>query len=343
MLERTSVHRPLNAKSPQLGHRIVSFSEGFDRPVNDLDLSFERLPSGGNSNFRSSWLGDDRGESGQAFDANPSSFADAGPSMVQSHHRIPPSPSLTAGSSLNSSLAPPTPMSPVAAVVGKTGDFSHQKRIPIRRLPFISEEPDQDSSKSACDALHEVSIKIEKDSNTEEIDNEVTTGGICSWLEDVVHVVHPKSSLMSDHSKEEHEKITSPILDSLRDGLIDRIMDKFWLAFDQKWKAQANQCAGNSPTSSGESSAHDNPENICSSTSQSTFSVKRQKSSDDELPDENGNKKPRRQTNFSGPSKGLNSQGRFACPFRKHDPQKYNMYNRRVCALTHWDTIARVK
>ncbi|KAH8780531.1 hypothetical protein F5882DRAFT_259698, partial [Hyaloscypha sp. PMI_1271] len=33
----------------------------------------------------------------------------------------------------------------------------------------------------------------------------------------------------------------------------------------------------------------------------------------------------------------------FACPFRKHDPQKYSIHSHRVCALTSWDTIARVK
>ncbi|PMD24540.1 hypothetical protein NA56DRAFT_548026, partial [Hyaloscypha hepaticicola] len=33
----------------------------------------------------------------------------------------------------------------------------------------------------------------------------------------------------------------------------------------------------------------------------------------------------------------------FACPFRKHNPQVYSIYDYRVCALNHWGTIARVK
>lgn len=40
----------------------------------------------------------------------------------------------------------------------------------------------------------------------------------------------------------------------------------------------------------------------------------------------------------------LNKDVRFACPFRKFDPRKYNIYlHRGVCAISHWGTISRVK
>jgi len=40
-----------------------------------------------------------------------------------------------------------------------------------------------------------------------------------------------------------------------------------------------------------------------------------------------------------------NEKGKFACPYRKHDPRKYCHQVRcwRSCALTPLDTIARVK
>jgi len=40
-----------------------------------------------------------------------------------------------------------------------------------------------------------------------------------------------------------------------------------------------------------------------------------------------------------------NSSGtkRFACPFRKHDPQTYNIRDHEVCAIRSWTTISRLK
>jgi hypothetical protein len=37
--------------------------------------------------------------------------------------------------------------------------------------------------------------------------------------------------------------------------------------------------------------------------------------------------------------------GKFSCPYRKNDPQKYSHSTRRwrICALASFDTIARVK
>jgi hypothetical protein len=34
---------------------------------------------------------------------------------------------------------------------------------------------------------------------------------------------------------------------------------------------------------------------------------------------------------------------KLACPFRKHDPRKYNLGSYRICAITPWENIARLK
>ena len=41
--------------------------------------------------------------------------------------------------------------------------------------------------------------------------------------------------------------------------------------------------------------------------------------------------------------RSLESAKRFACPFRKHDPLTYNIYDHEVCAIRSWLTISRLK
>jgi hypothetical protein len=39
----------------------------------------------------------------------------------------------------------------------------------------------------------------------------------------------------------------------------------------------------------------------------------------------------------------LEDELKLACPFRKHDRLKYSLHDFPVCALSSWDTIARLK
>lgn len=143
-----------------------------------------------------------------------------------------------------------------------------------------------------------------------------------------------------DRPKDVKDDHILPILDPMRQALVERIMDEFWIVFSQDWATGVTQHSGGSPTSV-DSKDRD------TSTEKESFSSspqKRQRSDKEDSPDESGNKKPRRQGGH-GPrlSGGLADLARFACPFRKHDPQKYSIHSHRVCALTSWDTIARVK
>jgi hypothetical protein len=99
---------------PSLGPRTVSHAEGFRRPSDSpISSPMRRIVSaGGNRSVVSGRVGKSGIESAQRSPINMNGFADAR-SFVDHHYhttRLPPS--LTAGSSLNSSLAPPTPMSP---------------------------------------------------------------------------------------------------------------------------------------------------------------------------------------------------------------------------------------
>ncbi|KAE9374964.1 hypothetical protein N431DRAFT_406034 [Stipitochalara longipes BDJ] len=126
----------------------------------------------------------------------------------------------------------------------------------------------------------------------------------------------------------------------MRQALVERIMDEFYLIFNQNWAARITKCPGGCSPTSGDGKDCGIP---LDKVSLPTSQQKRQRSYDEDSADENDNKKPRRQrVGLRLPSE-LNNPARFACPFRKHDPQKYSMYGHRVCALTGWDTIARVK
>ena len=99
---------------PPLGPRTVSQAESFRR-LSDSPISspMRRIVSaGGNRSVVSGRVGKSGVESAQRSPINIGGFADARAFMEHSYHTTRQPPSLTAGSSLNSSLAPPTPMSP---------------------------------------------------------------------------------------------------------------------------------------------------------------------------------------------------------------------------------------
>jgi hypothetical protein len=99
---------------PPLGPRTVSHAEAFRRPSDSpISSPMRRIVSaGGNRSVVSGRVGKSGVESAQRSPINTNGFADARAFMEHNYHTTRHPPSLTAGSSLNSSLAPPTPMSP---------------------------------------------------------------------------------------------------------------------------------------------------------------------------------------------------------------------------------------
>jgi hypothetical protein len=132
----------------------------------------------------------------------------------------------------------------------------------------------------------------------------------------------------------------SPILDPARQALVDRVMKEFWVVFDRELDTGFRVCAGISGSSgrSGNPSASDSNANATSPLSQR----KRQRE-DGECPEENDDRNRRPPRRRAGPSSIPGDSTRFACPFRKHNPRRYSIHDYRVCALSHWETIARVK
>ena len=144
----------------------------------------------------------------------------------------------------------------------------------------------------------------------------------------------------TDHLCENPEHTLEEILDPMRQALVNRVMEEFWVIFNQTWSANITQHAGDSSTAP---SFPMGGTGLSGQTTSGTSHRKRQRSDDDEgPPDENNEKRPQ-QPEKSPKSIDPGDQPRFACPFRKHNPRRYNVHSHSVCALSSWETIARVK
>jgi hypothetical protein len=84
-----------------------------------------------------------------------------------------------------------------------------------------------------------------------------------------------------------------------------------------------------------------------SNASNSMRSIDKRKRSNDEAPGDDRGQGPKRPMVGASPPNDDSSAVRLACPFRKHDPRKYNMHHDegkwQTCAISSWPTVARVK
>jgi hypothetical protein len=145
---------------------------------------------------------------------------------------------------------------------------------------------------------------------------------------------------LCDISNGQSETDLAPILGPMKQALVNRIMEEFWAIFNQGPDSRYIGCAGNTPESSAPSSAISSP----NSSSVKPSQRKRRRDDDDERPpDDNNDRKPRQPRSGQPSTLDPEENKRFACPFRKHDSRKYSVYNHRACALSHWETISRVK
>jgi hypothetical protein len=197
------------------------------------------------------------------------------------------------------------------------------------------------------DSVDQVSIKLEGGTGIEADDKnkEQSTDDNCAFeglgAEQIDSPyeqgfsTNPRPAL--DFDNEEYDSVLPSTLEDMRQALVEHIMDEFWFIYAQEWTTATS---GNSPTSPNRNSDFRKLESM---TPCQTFQRKRQRDDEEDQPDDNGDKNRRQQRDRPGPSSNSHRRGRFACPFRKHDCQKYSVYSHRVCALTSWDTIARVK
>lgn len=144
-----------------------------------------------------------------------------------------------------------------------------------------------------------------------------------------------------DGGEEDQAQIKSQVLDPMRQALVERIMDEFRVLYNHSWTCKTTQCTTNSSPTTKHIKQDGSTGDSESPPSSPASYPKRPRSRDEESADEDGNRRHRKQGRR--PASSLADSPQFSCPFRKHDPEKYNIHSHRVCALTGWDTIARVK
>jgi hypothetical protein len=147
-------------------------------------------------------------------------------------------------------------------------------------------------------------------------------------------------------SAERPEHVLDPIINPLKEYLLERIMGDLWTLFNQEWSENVRRRTGSPSTPS---SSVSDPSSASSKRSAEKSNKKHKRARDDNgghRPDEDENEDPKRPRHASAcPEGGEDSQQKFACPYRKHNPRKYSHCGRRwrSCALTPFSTIARVK
>ncbi len=185
----------------------------------------------------------------------------------------------------------------------------------------------------------------ETDVSDEISDNESVSDCSTDWGEDQ-NTNSPGSDVYrvlaesSDNPVEGENNLLRPVLSPMKQALVDRIMADFLTIINQEWAANLTKCAGETPASSSPPGGNGS---LIGESSPRMAHRKRQRDDGEEPPPEDNNgrtpKRPNSQSERTPPKNGV----KFACPYRKHDPHRYTIYKHRSCALSHWDTVARVK
>lgn len=187
-----------------------------------------------------------------------------------------------------------------------------------------STQSDENSTECGTDGdFSDTDIEINDDDSTSSVYD-----GICSLI-----------SQGQGHCGGTPGQIMSPHLSPMKQALVDRIMDEFWVIFNHDWASNTRSFKGessDSPSSQRTGSSSD------ASVSQGGYQKRPRQNDDDSNRDDEGENPPKKPRLFSKAGDQFELI-RFACPFRKHNPRKYSTNRYSSCAISHWPTVARVK
>jgi hypothetical protein len=145
----------------------------------------------------------------------------------------------------------------------------------------------------------------------------------------------------------------SPLEENLaqrKKQIIDRVMAKFTVLFQERMDELCD--TGDQPAddgdehdssgSSGRSAANGKkPADRPTRTSKRSFNSDSDDNSADDGPGKDGNRGNRRGGTDRVDIKRLRTARKLACPFFKHNPEKYG--RKRTCCGPGWDTVSRLK
>jgi len=199
--------------------------------------------------------------------------------------------------------------------------------------------PSNKDNNETQDVLEECSCPSQTSSMMDLWPSEDTT----DWGEDseVEHDIYRKYGHWSQDIKNSLPSFNAD-LEPTKKELIDRLMDDFWVIFNQNSPTGIRQRAGESSSSSSTS-------RLGSTNQRGDSSGKRtaKRSSSNGKSDENHDEDSERDSGRTGKrlktASGLDQSPGFACPYRKRNPRKYCIRNWHRCVLTPHKTVARVK
>ena len=127
----------------------------------------------------------------------------------------------------------------------------------------------------------------------------------------------------------------------VRQAFVDEIMTTFQ-TFNPRWAADftSNTGSGDNPSTSTTTSKSNKQSG--SNSSSSNNGRKRSWDNEDEPPADGNDRPPNPFRLNSQRPQDLQLGLKLACPFRKHDSEKYNLHDYRVCATKPWDSISRL-
>jgi hypothetical protein len=125
---------------------------------------------------------------------------------------------------------------------------------------------------------------------------------------------------------------------------VDGVLDGIWIRYNREWDTLITKCTGEQ---NGLPSQYAQPGLApCSTMSHLAPSYgsrpnhSRQPSDDKDDDDDDVD---RHRPSSSQSKRSSTSPKRYACPFRKHDPLKYNLQDHEICTVRSWDSVSRMK
>lgn len=220
---------------------------------------------------------------------------------------------------------------------GKESEIPPRKAVRPKKLqssdsiddngPVLNRRPSFQNSFSSGTTCSDDETDWGEDSESEDFDHEILGSFYNSGMNEAVSAKHGLVQSLTETAKAD---------------LVDPIIDEFWTIFNQDRGSGLRQC---SPGSSSEAKSVSGGSSTKSShASETTTSKQSRQTRGDQPSDEDeksrGSKRPRI---LAHPSANLDEQLKYACPYRKHDPRRYNVRDWSQCALTPHKTVARVK
>lgn len=128
----------------------------------------------------------------------------------------------------------------------------------------------------------------------------------------------------------------------VRQALVDQVMSALPV-FNPKWAADFTSNTGSGDNSSTSSITPKPNKHSASNSSSSNNDRKRSWDNEDDPPAGGNDGPPDPLRSNPRKPQDLHVGLKLACPFRKHNPEKYNLHDYRVCATKPWDSISRLK